>query len=253
MLCTNVWIDNYRIRHKKCDETKPACTPCLKTGRICEFSSALPQTDRINENGQYLPLKIHQQPGNGSVTRQCDTVHFEYFRLVCAKEFALYFELPPWETTLLRVVHTEPCLHHAALALGALSRSRYQPGSLRSLHQSTSPIEYATTQYSLAIERLNNRLDASSYSYELAVLASIIFIALEVLQEHGNQVQALLRISWAILEVASKARSTEMQDLNLSSASTFTLDDLTRECPSDLDYLANALYQLTQQLSTFSV
>ena len=109
--------------------------------------------------------------------------HFDYFRLVCARDFALCFESVPWESLLLRSVHLEPSICHAALAIAALSRHHYSPTQVWYDPGSTrSTIEFSMVHYNLAIQILNRRLEKSIGSSELALLASILFIHIEAFQ-----------------------------------------------------------------------
>src|ERR1700761_9193893 len=101
---------------------------------------------------------------------ETDNIHFTYFRTICAPDFTLYFELPIWEGLVLQAATTEPAIYHAALAISALSRIRCHPdhsGFLSNLELEL----FAITQYNLAIRTLNQALDESNRSKELAVLA----------------------------------------------------------------------------------
>jgi hypothetical protein len=46
--------------------------------------------------------------------------HFDYFRTVCATIFSGYFHDSIWETLILQISYLEPCIRHAAIAIGAL-------------------------------------------------------------------------------------------------------------------------------------
>ncbi|CZR60669.1 uncharacterized protein PAC_10565 [Phialocephala subalpina] len=168
-----------RIRRKKCDEVRPACSPCVNTKRVCDFLIIPPK------------LNLARKPciGFGDV----ETLHFEYFRTICTREFSLYFEDPAWERIILQVALAEPCMQHAAVAIGALSRSQYHLDESRH-----AAFEYSMRQYNLSIQALKRRLD-SAPDCELAVLAGLVFIAIEMLQRHGNKAAMLLRGSLDML------------------------------------------------------
>jgi hypothetical protein len=113
--------------------------------------------------------------------------HFDYFRLVCARDFALCLESAPLESLLLRSMHQEPSICHAAFAIAALIRHGYSPAKVWYDPGSTSSaIEFSIVHYNLAIRALNKRLESSFGSSELAVLASILFIHIEAFQEIQN-------------------------------------------------------------------
>jgi hypothetical protein len=183
---------NFRIRHKKCDETRPACSQCSSTGRRCDFTpgnhSVTSSLMVLGRRPEVVGLGLLHRPSHMHNLTHIDANHLDYFRLVCARDFALYFESDSWETLLLQAAHREPSIYHAVLAISALSRSNYypaqvwhDPGYLR------SAVEYSMAQYTLAIRTLNERLRASVEDAELAVLASILFINIEAFQGHQHR------------------------------------------------------------------
>ncbi len=168
-------------------------------------------------------------------------------------EFSLYFELPLWESIILQAACTEPCIWHAALAISALSKNHYH--SIESGSRNGSASEYAIKQYNLAIQKLNYCLDASTRSWELAVLASIVFINIEVLQGHDNKVLVHLQSALAILKAypatvtsASDSLSFESSAVDANCPTSFG----SVKYPPDLDYLLNALSRIDEQLSSFT-
>jgi hypothetical protein len=139
------------------------------------------------------------------------------------------------------------------LAIGALSRIHYRPGESSSLVEPAA--EYSIKQYNMAIRQLNNCLDASTRSWELAIMASIVFIVIEVLQGHDNQVRTLLHSAFALLREhpATVIRSDEQ--MNRGVGSEVGGVDLTRptfEVNPKLDYLVRALHLTYEQASSFN-
>ncbi len=178
------WLNDLiecRIRRKKCNEIKPACSQCLETGRQCDFL-LLPR-----------PLDIAQTLS--SDFGEHAMLHFEYFKTICIPEFSLYFEDPVWERIVLQAATTEPCMQHAALAIGALSRSQYDIAAF-----SLSASEYSVTHYSLAIQALREHLEYAQNS-ELAVLGTLLFVVIEMLFGDDNRVAALVRSSFALINI----------------------------------------------------
>ena len=169
--------------------------------------------------------------------------HLEYFHNVCAPEFALFYELPVWENIILQYVLAEPALHHAALAIGCLSRVRYHPG----LNQPSSPMPFAIQQYGLAIQALHRRLDTNVQSLELAVLASVVFSVLEFLLGLDNQVEVHIQAGNAMLESLYEKQNPVYKtgsygnDAECIKKSEYTNNSL----------LGNAIFQLTAQVNLF--
>jgi hypothetical protein len=124
-----------------------------------------------------------------------DGLHMDYFRVVCAPEFSLYFEQPIWETLIQQAATTEPAIYHAALAIGALGRSRYCPGT----DLAGSATRYSLQQYGSAIQALQRRLDLSPQSLELSVLASIVFVVVEIHLGLNSKAELHARAAWTLV------------------------------------------------------
>lgn len=165
-------------RHKKCDEAKPSCSQCVSAKWTCDFVSS--------------PTQLYQRPCIN--LHESDVQHLNYFKTVCTREFVLYFEDSLWEVIILQAALTEPCIQHATLALSSLSRSRYYVDEYQH-----ATFEYSTKHYNLAIQALRVLLE-SPQNCEIAVLASIVFIVIEMLQKHDNRVVMLLQSSSKLLK-----------------------------------------------------
>ncbi|KAI3321773.1 hypothetical protein HD806DRAFT_146685 [Xylariaceae sp. AK1471] len=221
-----------KIRHIKCDESRPACSQCSSTGRQCDFTvPALPssQAFRREQRGLVLARPVpgpfrHRHPtGRSNVVPYFESVQFEFFRLVCAPEYGLFFETPSWESLVLQSAITEPCVYHAALAISALTWNHYSPVShwYDPTTGAISATEYSTIQYNLAIRRLNARLDSSAQDRDvtkIAILSAILFINIELLlRKQDSSIQE--GFLWTHLRGATclvrdlKSRFGPLQDL----------------------------------------
>jgi hypothetical protein len=164
----------------------------------------------------------------------------EYFQVVCAGEFSLCFELPAWENIILQGTLAEPALHHAALAIGALTRSRYQPD----IWQPPTAISFSIQHYNMAIQNLHRRLDASSRGLEVAVLARVVFSYIDFLLGIDSPVEMHIQAGCAILE---KLYTTPDKTLAVSTqaGSNCQMGSLSTR----YDLLASAMFQLTAQVN----
>ncbi|KAM5368023.1 hypothetical protein ACJZ2D_009737 [Fusarium nematophilum] len=250
--------EEHRIRHKKCDEAKPACYPCTSTGRRCDFLDQANRHFTPDSGGSVVSLQpvSHQSvlaaglltgvPAHPSPAEHLrdlghlEVLLFDYFRFTCAQEFSLYFE-SPWENFVLRATYLEPWGFHAALAISALSRTHYAPEQVMWLPGTVidSLLEFATLQYSQAIRSLNQRLDATAESAELAALASVLFINIEFLG------QALSRPSSSPTLVYTHLRGglAVLESLGRGSA---------RGLSQNAQYLEQALLGVRHQLQHFN-
>jgi hypothetical protein len=168
--------------------------------------------------------------------------HMEYFQVVCAGEFSLFFELPAWENIILQGTLAEPALHHAALAIGALTSSCYHPD----IWQTPWAIAFSIRHYSMAIQDLHCRLDESSQSLEVAVLASVVFSYIEFLLGLDSRVEMHIQAGCAMLENLY-TRPDRTLAVSTQAGSNCQVGSLSTR----YDLLASAMFQLTAQVNCF--
>jgi hypothetical protein len=168
----------------------------------------------------------------------------EYFYVVSAGEFSLCFELPAWENIILQGTLAEPALHHAALAIGALTRSRYYPD----VWQTPRAIAFSIQHYSMAIQDLHCRLDQSSQGLEVAVLASIVFSYIEFLLGIDSRVDVHIQAGCALLKNLY-TRPDRRPDRTLAVPTQAESNCQMGILSTRYDLLASAMSQLTAQLN----
>lgn len=198
-----------RIRRKKCDETKPSCLRCTTASFRCDFVAnpaattsrhpEFPSQDVIISFGDttssrcahhlsvlsFIPSLHTHAPTSNLIPhyKGHESGLLDYFQVVCAKEFTLYFDEPMWEDLILRLVHHEPFAYHAALAISALSKQHYllSNGTVHTEEGDVAVREFATIEYMKAIRLLNGRISGIHETRELAILGSIVLVNLEFL------------------------------------------------------------------------
>ena len=133
-----------RVRHKKCDETRPGCINCSSTGRKCDGYAEIqsPRGSRaVNDSGESLTSERSQNTKDlvlkshvglplvmadpGKVGLSMDECFFlDFFRNIGPIDFVGY----PGNNFLYRVVRqigeSQPSVKHAAMALTSLGHSR---------------------------------------------------------------------------------------------------------------------------------
>jgi hypothetical protein len=192
-----------RVRRIKCDEGKPACDRCSSTGRICDFSNHFSTSFSTGDNSSrkadllitdHSPkfsaqkFVLRPKPYPSAPFPPQEVTHFDYFRLVCVRNFSGYFENRLWESLFLQLSHSEQSIRHAVVAIGALYR--------QIVHQSYDSGEEASIYYGKAQKVLNQRLGNSDSSWEIALFGSILFMVFEVLR--GSDVGALKHLEGAL-------------------------------------------------------
>ncbi len=170
----------------------------------------------------------------------------EYFQVVCAKEFALLFELPLWETVVLQAASVEPAIYHAALAFACLSRNSYHPTT----RQVVSHTCFAMRQYGLAIRAIQSRLDRSSRSLELAILASIVFAAVESFFGIDSKIDMHVRAGLSISRSVSSPSALQCA-VGRISPSAMNAACLAEDSLYNLDLLRSGISQLGKQVDSF--
>ncbi|KAL2799922.1 hypothetical protein BJX66DRAFT_332548 [Aspergillus keveii] len=218
------------------------------------------QPPDANNEPSYLLTPIRTRalhyPSAKPLLIEAEIIHMEYFHLICAKEFALFFDLPLWEPLILRHTQYEAFLHHAALAIGALSRSQYHPPATNSTSMASQPstaTSFAIHHYGTAMHTLHNRLrgDYSVQNLQLAALASVVFSQIEFLLGIDSQLEVHLRAGYAVLCELGRCDgirvvSTRHFDADARSTGGDILADTSR-----YNLLSNAILQLTAQVESF--
>ncbi|PVH85458.1 hypothetical protein DL98DRAFT_527466 [Cadophora sp. DSE1049] len=225
-----------KIRRKKCDQTQPSCLRCMTTGRTCDFltnsvpkalngspksqgSQPSPEFKVItNERKQqyrfrYLFVTEHPKsfPNFTTLSSPAEAQHFDFFRTVCTNSFSTHFNANLWKGIILRAAHTEPFVLHAVLAIGALTQSN--------AHAPTYPtpiLEYSLKKYSLASRMLGQRMKSGTADWKLAILGSLVFLAIEVLQGHELGALLHMRSGEAILKSLPSSKPNLLNTLATS-------------------------------------
>jgi hypothetical protein len=177
-------------------------------------------------------------------------LYFESYEDFCTKEFSFSFEV----SLLLRVVLNAACteleIRNAVMAIGALSRSQ---NSAHEFHEQPYPHEYPLKQYNSAIMELNQQLDGSARSWELAILGAILFTAIEAMQGH-DRTQMHVRSAFAILKTLP--RTTRTSSLYRPAIEETSVASGTKQsnflADSDLVALFSVFCRLDPQASSFS-
>ncbi|KAF2191044.1 hypothetical protein K469DRAFT_720016 [Zopfia rhizophila CBS 207.26] len=236
-----------RIRRVKCDETKPECLRCTKTGRKCEGYKHVtpspgqsPSAAASYRNPSFLV--VPQTPSPTSVTRNpsrsispdsAENRSFFYFRTHTLPKWTEFFDSDLWSQKILQLSHSEPAIKHGILALSTM-HERFE---------STTPIfsaktnDFAFVQYMQAVKHSNDLLTAhqeGKVDVEKVLIACIIFTCYENLAGNYRAANMHLRNGLRIL-------SQHKRDLPPQTHSTAAQESI-----------ANVLYRFDLQAMTFS-
>ncbi|OCK86259.1 hypothetical protein K432DRAFT_387935 [Lepidopterella palustris CBS 459.81] len=237
-----------RIRRVKCDETKPDCLRCTKTGRKCEgythashSRKSLPSAAASFRNSSFLsipsiatPLRIARSPSL-VVSHDFDELRsFSYFQSRTLPQWTEFFDSDLWSQQVLQLSHHEPAIRHGLLALSTMHE--HFESTCHVLNAQLT--DYAFSQYMKAVKHSNHLLalhQARSVPVEKVLIACIIFICYENLA--GNYVSAAMHLRNGMRILAQHHRSI----------ASYISDTTT------LQYsIANILYRFDFQAMTFS-
>jgi hypothetical protein len=180
------------VRHVKCDEQKPACSRCTRSGRQCDGYSI------DGRRPSRVPIQIlHWQPNSLALHRISADVAgnkeerraFHFFREKSATDFPGFFDSTFWGQLVLQASHAEPSIRHAVFALGSLHETvQHEESTLSKSRRACDP--FALQQCNKAIGHLNQNIRSSGqHSDEMLLMSCAIFICFESLQ--GNYESAL--------------------------------------------------------------
>jgi hypothetical protein len=210
----------YRRRRVKCDEKKPSCIRCLSANRICEGYGIVIDAPQHPMDDK-LRIKLYPEQRNSSLIIQpkpmrslktipflnhSESATFERFRSEVAIEFSGVRSAGFWQNVVLPACYSEPAILHASMALANAGR-RFQ--------DARSKLD-TVNEYNKAIQHLKThvRADGSPSSLRIALIACMLFIALELTTErfeeaiiHLNEGRKMLRSSSLFNSEPDEART----------------------------------------------
>ncbi|KAE9985584.1 hypothetical protein EG327_004628 [Venturia inaequalis] len=189
-----------KIRHVKCDETKPKCMRCTNTGRDCDgYTEPAPSKSKSNR-GSRSPRSAASPSSperqfpvfTGSVLEQRA---LEFFFYETAPQLSGFFTSRFWNGSVLQMSLSEPAIRYAMIAVSAMYEDENLYGK-SPVARTESHAAFALEYYNKAISSLIRAAKANPDSIRVPVMAALIFICLEFLR--GNVGIALTHIESGI-------------------------------------------------------
>ncbi|TLD05093.1 uncharacterized protein PgNI_09934 [Pyricularia grisea] len=195
-------------RKVKCDEGKPSCLRCLKSGRSCDGyldPSVMTSRRKSNKNrlsdigGPSSPLSTLL---DGAMPEEKRSFHF--FQHVTAPNLAGDLDANFWKVLVLQVCQTEPAVRHAVLAVSGLheyfaykrahSTLQYAGRSITTEQQLASETQhsFALHQYNKAIACLIGQMKDTTSRPLAPLLTCVLFVCLEFM--HGKDKESLIHL-----------------------------------------------------------
>ncbi|KAL8783652.1 MAG: hypothetical protein Q9195_009326 [Heterodermia aff. obscurata] len=196
-----------RIRHVKCDEAKPSCLQCSKTGRTCDgYEDKPPIIFKPQSRARWnttpdkpLPSIFALAPRFSS--DESEIRSFDFFRSGIGPVMFQAFNLSVMDRVIMQLAHSDDTVKHAVVALGSLGEqlSKYKSHSPLALERD-SHLRFARVQNAKAICQLRRQLsNGQQQSIELALIACFLFVIFDFLLGDDQSSYAHLKAGLKIL------------------------------------------------------
>lgn len=198
-----------RIRKVKCDEAKPECTRCQRSGRKCDGYNQTIGRPRTVQPFKFVNYMI-SGPSLTTALFLKDTQQrqaFEFYQLRSSLELSGPFldETEIWNRLILQVAYHEVAIRYAVCALASF----HQDFSNNSLNDSGA-LKTGLEQYSLGLQALV-AAKPGRRSMEVTLIACVLFTSCEHLQgrlgsakQHVDSGLKLLKTYMTPIQATSK-------------------------------------------------
>ncbi|KAL4926180.1 Zn(II)2Cys6 transcription factor [Aspergillus undulatus] len=161
-------------RRIKCDEGKPSCRNCSRTGRHCEGYPE-PTAGQVQAR-QAKPIRVYNLPFKvpGS---QADRQLLHFYCCEAAGGLSSFSDPTLWSRLILQRSHHQPVIRHSLVTVAALYRDYLQGGN--SIQKWAS--EMAMQRIARCHRQLRLHLRSPEASFDTALICSILFFAFETM------------------------------------------------------------------------
>lgn len=224
-----------RARRIKCDETRPSCLKCSKSGRICQ-GYELPTANASKSNPPLLLPRAAASPASSLNTmilpilpETLDILElraFDFFRDHAAHSLSGHFSSSVFQYLVLQFSHRQPVVLRAAVAVGSMYRTRLMATQSSFATINDCPLyNSALKQYNKAISNLSlyiGRSDEHGQTEKLIVVlvTCLLFVCFEML--HGDQAVVLSHLVTGLKILFERSKN---QDPACPSKRIFTIQD----------------------------
>ncbi|KAH8878744.1 hypothetical protein GQ53DRAFT_850045 [Thozetella sp. PMI_491] len=182
------WVDVFPVRRRlalictstarrvKCDEARPACLKCTAGGWACVYSE-----------GKEVLQFVNASPNSGRSASRAQLRALQFYIEKTVGQLTTFFPDELWDTIVLQLSHTEPCIQHALSALAsyhelftnATGRLGWDP-------------PFGIQQYNAAIKLLRASA-GSSAAMDVNLVSVPIFFCIEALRGNHESAFGLLQ------------------------------------------------------------
>ncbi|GKZ74096.1 hypothetical protein AnigIFM50267_011337 [Aspergillus niger] len=248
-----------RIRHIKCDETKPSCQRCTSTGRKCDGYQdprAKQITRRKSKTAQ--PDGLLQMPSAWS-----------FIGVVTAPTLTGYFNSGFWSYTLPQISYSYPALWHAITALASLHRDFLEDVARLAITQDCSTVRGFHSQAMAHVasamvlcQQWNREFQTHSHASETIASVILLLAQLDSQVRHIFAIQGLtvpwttefkLPVTEGCFMSLDEAHVSLEVNVNNSALQLLTsgIDISAPEALAKKEYCLHELYRWNSKLETY--
>lgn len=198
-------IHTSRIRHVKCDEQKPECNRCIRSGRKCDGYSDSSQKQLQEQIKKDIPAQTwHINSDQRIVLVPGSREERQYVHVFCTQAthaLSGFFPSDFWTRFLPQLSHRYPGIHHAVSAVGAVYGKQLLPANA----DSTGVEQFTLQQYNKAIQSFLGQLNSpQTVGIDVVLVTCLLFVCLETLR--SKNVRALDHIQSGVQILASRLK-----------------------------------------------
>ena len=211
---TKTGCPNCRAKKVKCDERRPACSRCLKTGLDCpgysETNDYANRNDAIDKKKASRDRAAHfalsTKPSDCPVigNDQEGFRLFQVFHESAIPTISGHTPMRTWTVLIPQLCLTEPVIASSVLALTAFhdeTELRHRPINELSSDNDLSPLHtYALRRYGKALEELRRHLQSPNASPVVVLVACNVLTAFEALRGKSEAAVAHIQSGNKIIE-----------------------------------------------------
>ncbi|KAK3333966.1 hypothetical protein B0T19DRAFT_142446 [Cercophora scortea] len=179
-----------KIRKVKCDETKPYCVRCTKTGRRCDgYLDARTMAQRRRRSGATMPGDSPGDPRTPLFYEWASAEEkrsFQFFQHVTAPCLSGDYDGAFWSGIVLQICQSEPAVKHAVLAVSALHEGMTR-GTVAPYADISDRQSFALWQYNKSIAFLLDQMREADAKPLVPLLTCILFVCIEFMQSKDRE------------------------------------------------------------------
>ncbi|PVH83396.1 hypothetical protein DL98DRAFT_413024, partial [Cadophora sp. DSE1049] len=119
---------NCKTRRMKCDETRPQCIKCVRSGQQCDgYTPGRPMLDASTAtlsgkktNATIIPLVPGMHGASQLPFDSLEGQYFQSFQTFTTRDLFGFSDSQFWTSTILQECHSDASIRHAVLAMGGL-------------------------------------------------------------------------------------------------------------------------------------